>query len=145
MLSDPWLTQNHLYVPDDFADIQTLMTTTADEWSRMDPYHLRNAMLRLSQYHLYVRVLVNQLTHEALQLKRDYEDVLMRTAQAMPAKTLAERKAQAQEDPACKSVRKEWDDVEAHRALLEDVPDAVKELLYSVRKAYDRGANYGDI
>ena len=141
MLMNKRLIDQHIYVPDDFPDMQALLLTTLEEWERMDGYHLRQAMLRLSQYHLYVTVLVNHVEQEAALLKRNYEEILAQAAAVQPAsvKTLSERRALAQQDPACLAIRQQWEEAEKERALLANVPDAVKELLYSVRKAFDRG------
>lgn len=139
MLNNPWLVQHHVYVPTDFAAIQPLLTMPLTNWQHLTPYELREAMLMLSQYYVYTTVLTNAARLEARQTQRQYQQLLNETAMALTGRTLKERQAEAESVPACEAARQQWEEAEERAALVDGYPEAIRDLLYSVRKAYDNG------
>ena len=131
------LTALEIYVPHQFPAIQTILSMDPQTFQSAGPEELKQWMYMLSQYLLYVTYQGEALQESAQASKEIYDRALNETAQGTTGKTLKERQALAHLDLDVIAKREAWELRRKYAARVTPLTEAVREMLYTVRAAYN--------
>jgi len=96
----------------------------------------------LSEYAVFVEFVASALAAEAEELAQQYQQTLRRQAAAIQAGTLKEREALAALLPDVMEAEGHWREAKRRAQLVADLPDAIRDLVYSWREMYRQHGPY---